>query len=399
MLARSLRTRHRWCISGTPLHHGLDDILGLLTFMEIPPFSAVTKTWTMGLLPLYRSRHPWATVALPALLHHVMWRTVKADIGSELQLPEQRLHTIFLGHSSVEAEFYQRISQQELGRARAVLGKSSDRHLSLSARKRLLKSLVRLRQAAVHPQAGKQKGFRALAQGIYTMTELLQTLRQTAQVELEETARLYCLNLNGRAAIALLLNDAETAAAAYREVLSLSAKHEGLLRVDPLQQIHALFHLSAIAPAQATLSEHMQQLEAAFLATITATLSKDVGTLQQLRRDQTAMKAAYQSAALGVVFSAEVVALETADAWFLGWWEVVCDHPDDFGLPPRWTVKLRQEVGAQLADFSRQSGLLHYGGPSDEITEPAALCQWLMTAYRGLLQQRGIAAQLVTQRR
>ena len=37
-MALTLRATHRWCISGTPIQRGLDDLYGLVRFLGAEPF-------------------------------------------------------------------------------------------------------------------------------------------------------------------------------------------------------------------------------------------------------------------------------------------------------------------------------------------------------------------------
>jgi len=46
-MALKLETRHRWCVTGTPVGRGLDDLYGLALFLRIDPFH--TKSfWSRG---------------------------------------------------------------------------------------------------------------------------------------------------------------------------------------------------------------------------------------------------------------------------------------------------------------------------------------------------------------
>ncbi len=47
-MALQLQTVHRWCVSGTPIQRGLDDIFGLLLFLKKEPF--FQKAWWQKLV-------------------------------------------------------------------------------------------------------------------------------------------------------------------------------------------------------------------------------------------------------------------------------------------------------------------------------------------------------------
>lgn len=43
-MALRLYTKHRWCITGTPIQRKLDDLFGLLRFLKANPFD-VSRWW------------------------------------------------------------------------------------------------------------------------------------------------------------------------------------------------------------------------------------------------------------------------------------------------------------------------------------------------------------------
>lgn len=51
-MAMTLRTTHRWCVTGTPIQRGLDDLYGLLRFLRAEPFDN-KRWWTVVLKEPY----------------------------------------------------------------------------------------------------------------------------------------------------------------------------------------------------------------------------------------------------------------------------------------------------------------------------------------------------------
>lgn len=47
-MALTLRATHRWCVTGTPIQRGLDDLYGLLRFLGAEPFD--NKRWWTSVL-------------------------------------------------------------------------------------------------------------------------------------------------------------------------------------------------------------------------------------------------------------------------------------------------------------------------------------------------------------
>lgn len=44
-MALRLHSKHRWCITGTPIQRKLDDLYGLLKFLKASPFNTY-RWWT-----------------------------------------------------------------------------------------------------------------------------------------------------------------------------------------------------------------------------------------------------------------------------------------------------------------------------------------------------------------
>lgn len=54
-MAMTLRATHRWCVSGTPIQRGLDDLYGLLRFLGAQPFDDY-RWWSLALKQPYEVR-------------------------------------------------------------------------------------------------------------------------------------------------------------------------------------------------------------------------------------------------------------------------------------------------------------------------------------------------------
>lgn len=57
-LALRLHAKHRWCITGTPIQRKLDDLYGLLRFLQASPFDVV-RWWTEVICEPYEVRYIW----------------------------------------------------------------------------------------------------------------------------------------------------------------------------------------------------------------------------------------------------------------------------------------------------------------------------------------------------
>eukprot|EP00899_Mesostigma_viride_P007989 jgi/Mesvir1/17191/Mv07612-RA.1 len=121
-MALRLHTVHRWCVTGTPIERGLDDLFGLVRFLRCAPFNHQTW-WSRVLQEPYLS----ATSSLAAkqrllsFLRRVMWRTSKADVAAELALPPQSSLTTGLRFSAVEEYFYRKQHEECVAASRHLL--------------------------------------------------------------------------------------------------------------------------------------------------------------------------------------------------------------------------------------------------------------------------------------
>ncbi|CAN8317715.1 unnamed protein product [Cochlearia groenlandica] len=261
-MALRLHTKHRWCITGTPIQHKLDDLFGLLKFLKANPFD-VSRWWAEVIRDPYERRDAKAIEFTHKFFKQVMWRSSKLHVADELQLPPQEECVSLLKFSAIEKHFYNRQHETCVSYAREVIEtmkrdilkrgtmgfeNSSDNPLvtHIEAAK-LLNSLLKLRQACCHPQVGSS-GLRSLQQTPMTMEEILMVLVKKTQNEGEEALRILIVALNGIAAIAMLKQEFSEALTLYREALNITEEHAEDFRLDPLLNIHILHNFAEILP-------------------------------------------------------------------------------------------------------------------------------------------------------
>ncbi|VVB02957.1 unnamed protein product [Arabis nemorensis] len=257
-MALRLYTKHRWCITGTPIQRKLDDLFGLLRFLKADPFD-VSRWWIEVIRDPYERRDARAMEFTHKFFKQVMWRSSKVHVADELQLPPQEECVSWLKFSAIEEYFYSRQHETCVSYAREVIEtlkrdilkrghSSSDNPLITHAETaKLLKSLLKLRQACCHPQVGSS-GLRSLQQTPMTMEEILMVLVKKTQSEGEEALRVLIVALNGIAAIAMLKQDFSEAVSLYKEALNITEEHAEDFRLDPLLNIHILHNLAEILP-------------------------------------------------------------------------------------------------------------------------------------------------------
>ncbi|XP_023050535.1 E3 ubiquitin-protein ligase SHPRH isoform X1 [Piliocolobus tephrosceles] len=249
-MAQRLSGINRWCISGTPVQRGLEDLFGLVVFLGIEPY-CVKHWWVRLLYRPYCKNNPQH---LYSFIARILWRSAKKDVIDQIQIPPQTEEIHWLHFSPVERHFYHRQHEVCCQDAVVKLRKISDWALKLSSLDRrtvtsILYPLLRLRQACCHPQAVRGE-FLPLQKSTMTMEELLTSLQKKCGTECEEAHRQLVCALNGLAGIHIIKGEYALAAELYREVLRSSEEHKGKLKTDSLQRLHATHNLMELLIAK-----------------------------------------------------------------------------------------------------------------------------------------------------
>ncbi|XP_058747815.1 uncharacterized protein LOC131620688 [Vicia villosa] len=263
-MALRLHSKHRWCVTGTPIQRTFDDLYGLLRFTKTSPFN-IYRWWSEVIRDPYVKGDMGAIEFTHRLFKQIMWRSCKQHVADELELPSQEECLSWLTLSPVEEHFYQtqheafvRDSHEFIESLRndilnrkvpdsVSLNGSSDSYITESESRKLFDALLKLRQACCHPQVGSS-GLRSLQQSPMTMGEVLMVLISKTKVEGEEALRRLVMALNALAAIITIQKDFSQAALLYNEALTLAEEHFEDFRLDPLLNIHIHHNLANILP-------------------------------------------------------------------------------------------------------------------------------------------------------
>ncbi|RZC55977.1 hypothetical protein C5167_014829 [Papaver somniferum] len=270
-MALRLHARYHWCITGTPIQRRLDDLYVLLRFLKATPYDT-HKWWIKVIRDPYERKDTGAIQLAHKFFKQIMWRSSKADVADELQLPPQKDSVAWLTFSAIEAHFYQRQHETCVNYARELIRsfkdkarqseihdcesieRSADHLLTHYEASKLLHSLLKLRQACCHPQVGSS-GLRSIQHSPMTMQEILEVLVGKTKTEGEEALRKLIVSLNGLAGIAVLEQDPSRAVSMYREALALAEEYSDDFRLDPLLNLHIHHNLAEILPVTSGYSQ------------------------------------------------------------------------------------------------------------------------------------------------
>ncbi|KIW15877.1 hypothetical protein PV08_05927 [Exophiala spinifera] len=101
----TLKARHRWCLTGTPIQNSMEDLGALVAFLRITPFDEKPTFDKVLPIPLDIDKpHGWARV--DTLIKGICLRRTKAACESELCLPSKIIHDVPVVLNDREAAMY-----------------------------------------------------------------------------------------------------------------------------------------------------------------------------------------------------------------------------------------------------------------------------------------------------
>lgn len=103
MMVRQLPARHRWAVTGTPVQRSINDLYGLLYFLDCFPYTDECK-W-FELMREFTTNSNAAPMI--EVLKKIMWRTCKTDqILRQIKIPSQTEIMHYIESSDLEKFFY-----------------------------------------------------------------------------------------------------------------------------------------------------------------------------------------------------------------------------------------------------------------------------------------------------
>ncbi|PRP84926.1 e3 ubiquitin-protein ligase SHPRH-like isoform 2 [Planoprotostelium fungivorum] len=241
-MAARVPAKIRWCVSGTPIQKGVENLHGLIHFLHLSPLSE--RFWWNKVIqqPLERKSRK-ARDLLMVLCRSIMWRNSKKNVEAEIGIPPQTERVQTLRLSDVEKYFYGKQMEDCRADFEKKMGKTKEEWRSAHEYSKAMAPLLRLRQACDHYRVGSNS-IDTMQKNAYTIDELLATLIQRAKIECEDQLRLLVSSLNGLAAIHVIKGENEEALKMYSQVIKMDKSDA--TRIDPLQKFHVYYNTADV---------------------------------------------------------------------------------------------------------------------------------------------------------
>ncbi|CZR39368.1 uncharacterized protein FPRO_04265 [Fusarium proliferatum ET1] len=187
-VARILPRINAWGITGTPVKNDVEDLQGLLLFLQYEPYCSVNQIW-QDLIRHHKS-------VFQRLFNRIAIRHTKSMVRDELVLPSQKRFVISMPFTAVEEQHYQSL-YREMAEACGLSLEGApivDDWKPEDHEEDMRTWLVRLRQTALHPEvAGYNR--RALGNSknrpMRTVDEVLDAMLEQSESAIRSDERAY----------------------------------------------------------------------------------------------------------------------------------------------------------------------------------------------------------------
>ncbi|KAF7712908.1 Zinc finger RING-type domain-containing protein [Penicillium ucsense] len=176
-VARLIPRRNAWAVTGTPLRKNIDDLFGLLLFLQYRPFCDSSSLWKR----LYSLFGP----VLVSIINSIALRHSKDKVRDELRLPPQKRIVITVPFTPIEEQHYGQLFEEMCDQCgldtlgAPLTGDWNPEDPVIIERMRAW--LTRLRQTCLHPEVSGSNR-RALGAGngpLRTVDEVLEVMIET----------------------------------------------------------------------------------------------------------------------------------------------------------------------------------------------------------------------------
>ncbi|KAJ5157536.1 uncharacterized protein N7482_008636 [Penicillium canariense] len=186
-VARLIPRQNAWAVTGTPLRKNIDDLFGLLLFLQYRPFCDSSPLWKR----LYSRFGP----VLVGIIHSIAIRHSKDRVRDELRLPPQKRIVITTPFTPVEEQHYGQLFEEMCEQCGLdAFGAPLDGDWNPEdpgTVERMRTWLTRLRQTCLHPEVSGSNR-RALGAGngpLRTVDEVLEVMIETTDTSIRAEER------------------------------------------------------------------------------------------------------------------------------------------------------------------------------------------------------------------
>ncbi|CAI6373127.1 unnamed protein product [Macrosiphum euphorbiae] len=250
-----LQSVHKWAMTGTPIQKSLNDLYGILKFLEVSPYCHRKQ-----FLQLMKGDE----TIMYNFFSKLIWRSSIEDVSSELNIPKLTHEQHWLTFSPIEKYFYR--SQHDdcatnFSNCVTRLFPSLDISVKNIDRKSIytiIEPLYKLRQACVHPQAVNGQFLKT--KGTMTMEKLMDVMINECHFVCNNFLRKLAYEHSIYAGMSLYIGKLATAVEHFRAVLGLEEKYKDKeLKIFTHQKIHVMYNLAIILDENTTINRALNE--------------------------------------------------------------------------------------------------------------------------------------------
>lgn len=217
VLARTIPRVNAWAVTGTPIRKDVNDLHGLLKFLDYEPFCGQDKVVFNRLAQFNHS-------AFRSLFEAITLRHTKDMVRDEIMLPLQKRVIVTVPFSMVEEQNYRDLVEKMCGDCGvdvSGISTTGDRAPGPETLDKMRTWLTRLRQTCLHPQAGgKNRKIFGTKGPLKTVAEVLLVMIDIQENNIRNDERLLFESMIRRGRLHEHLKDFESALGVWKSALS-----------------------------------------------------------------------------------------------------------------------------------------------------------------------------------
>lgn len=217
VLARTIPRVNAWAVTGTPIRKDVNDLHGLLRFLDYEPFCGQNKVVFNRLAQFNHS-------AFRSLFEAITLRHTKDMVRDEIVLPLQKRVVVTVPFSMVEEQNYRDLVEKMCGDCGvdvSGISTTGDQGPGPETLDKMRTWLTRLRQTCLHPQAGgKNRKIFGTKGPLKTVEEVLLVMIDIQENNIRNDERSLFESMIRRGRLHKHLEDFESALGVWKSVLS-----------------------------------------------------------------------------------------------------------------------------------------------------------------------------------